>query len=73
MMQLPRPQRRQVESTSARNVLDWADTAFYVFCLVFTAVAAVAMLFHGWALIDPISIPTECRAVFAFLNRVQSG
>lgn len=57
MMQLPRPQRPQVKSKNAKAVLDWADTLFYVFCLLLTAVAAVAMLVHAWDFIRPIAIP----------------
>lgn len=57
MMQLPRPQRPQVESKNAKTVLDWADTVFYVFCLLLTALAAVATLVHAWSFLGPIGIP----------------
>jgi hypothetical protein len=57
MMQLPRPQRPQVENRTAKTVLEWADTVFYIFCLLLTAAAAVAMFVHTWDFIGPIAIP----------------
>jgi hypothetical protein len=57
MMHLPRPHRPGVESKLAKDVLDWAETAFYVFWLLLTAVVAVLMLIHSWDSIRPIEIP----------------
>jgi len=51
MMLVPRPRRPAVNSKRAKSVLEWADTAFYVFCLLLVALIAVVTVIHSWDLI----------------------
>ena len=48
MMRLPTPRYPEPQSERARQVVEWAEVAFYVFCLVLTAVAlAMGVVMHG--------------------------